>query len=91
MHSFKNKNKGEGEGGKEIGKVMLICNLHHPDLSDGRTDKMYGPHDEKLVSLKLKYDPANVFNKWGDVTAEAVEQNHGYNTINLKPKQIAVE
>ena len=62
-----------------------------PDLSDGRTEKMYGAHDEKLVSLKLKYHPANVFNKWGDVTAQAVEQNHAYNTMNLKPRQIAVE
>lgn len=62
-----------------------------PDLSDGRTEKMYGHHDQKLVFLKMKYDPANIFNKWGNITAQAVEQNHGYNTMNLKPKQIAVE
>lgn len=52
---------------------------------------MFGSHDEKLVALKLKYDPTNVFNKWGAVTAAAVEQNHGYTTMNLKPRQIAVE
>ena len=52
---------------------------------------MFGSHDEKLVTLKVKYDPANVFNKWGGVTASDVEENHGYNTLNLKTQQIAVE
>ncbi|KAL9596551.1 MAG: hypothetical protein Q9219_005729 [cf. Caloplaca sp. 3 TL-2023] len=61
------------------------------DLTDGRSDQMFGSHDEKLVALKLKYDSTNVFNKWGDVSAEAVEQNHGYNTLNVKPRQIGVE
>ncbi|KAL8657207.1 MAG: hypothetical protein Q9226_002147 [Calogaya cf. arnoldii] len=81
---------------------LLVFELVHPgklqevDVSatafaDGRSDNMFGSHDEKLVALKLKYDPTNVFNKWGAVTAAAVEQNHGYNTMNLKPKQIAVE
>ncbi|KAI4263249.1 MAG: hypothetical protein L6R42_001603 [Xanthoria sp. 1 TBL-2021] len=65
--------------------------LNYNDLTDGRSDEMFGSHDEKLVALKLKYDPTNVFNKWGAVTAAAVEQNHGYNTMNLKPRQIAVE
>ncbi|KAL8804468.1 MAG: hypothetical protein Q9223_000898 [Gallowayella weberi] len=65
--------------------------LNYNDLTDGRSDQMFGSHDEKLVALKLKYDPSNVFNKWGAITAAAVEQNHGYNTMNLKPRQIAVE
>ena len=63
----------------------------HPDLTDGRTEQIFGSHDEKLVNLKRKYDPTNVFNKWGDITVEAVDQNHGYNTMNLKPEQLAVE
>ncbi|KAL9606587.1 MAG: hypothetical protein Q9179_000241 [Wetmoreana sp. 5 TL-2023] len=65
--------------------------LNYNDLTDGRSGRMFGSHDEKLVALKLKYDPTNVFNKWGDVTTAAVEQNHGYNIMNLKPRQIAVE
>ncbi|KAI4252881.1 MAG: hypothetical protein LQ352_004024 [Teloschistes flavicans] len=65
--------------------------LNYNDLTDGRSDQIFGSHDEKLVALKLKYDPNNVFNKWGAVTAAAVEKNQGYNTMNLKPRQIAVE
>ena len=61
------------------------------DLTNGYKDQMFGNHDEKLVAIKLKYDPANVFNKWGDITAAAVDQNHGYNSLNIKPQQALVE
>ena len=46
------------------------------DATDARTEHLYGFHGEKLVALKLKYDPANVFNKWGDITTTAVDPKH---------------
>ena len=61
------------------------------DLTNGYKDQMFGNHDEKLVAIKLRYDPANVFNKWGGITTAAVDQNHGYNSLNIKPQQALVE